>query len=270
MRILNIVKLSAVGYLVVVGAKWTEKVHGKMSMSGAEYLASIYGTEKDKVNCSFYIKTGACRHSERCSRKHNKPQYSQTVVMQNMYVSQQNSAKSADGSHLANMSDHEIQEQFEYFFEDVFFECEEKYGEIEEMCVCDNQCDHLRGNVYIKFRKEEDAVKAAEDLNNRWYMFRPIYCDLCPVADFREACCRQFEMGQCGKGGFCNFWHVKPISHHLKNLLARSSRSRYKHRSRSRSRSRERHSEKHESTKHRRRSRSRSRDRDRRDRRGRY
>lgn len=46
-----------------------------MSMSGAEYLASIYGTEKDKVNCSFYIKTGACRHSERCSRKHNKPQY---------------------------------------------------------------------------------------------------------------------------------------------------------------------------------------------------
>lgn len=238
-------------------------------MSGAEYLASIYGTEKDKVNCSFYIKTGACRHSERCSRKHNKPQYSQTVVMQNMYVSQQNSAKSADGSHLANMSDHEIQEQFEYFFEDVFFECEDKYGEIEEMCVCDNQCDHLRGNVYIKFRREEDAVKAAEDLNNRWYMFRPIYCDLCPVADFREACCRQFEMGQCGKGGFCNFWHVKPISHHLKNLLARSSRSRYRYRSRSRSRSRDRH-DKHGPEKHRRRSRSRSRDRDRRDRRGRY
>lgn len=244
-----------------------------MSMSGAEYLASIYGTEKDKVNCSFYIKTGACRHSERCSRKHNKPQYSQTVVMQNMYVSQQNSAKSADGSHLANMSDHEIQEQFEYFFEDVFFECEEKYGEIEEMCVCDNQCDHLRGNVYIKFRQEEDAVKAAEDLNNRWYMFRPIYCDLCPVADFREASCRQFEMGQCGKGGFCNFWHVKPISHHLKNLLARSSRSRYKHRSRSRSRSRDRHSDRYaDSQKYRRRSRSRSRsrDRDRRERKGRY
>lgn len=25
-------------------------------LSGAEYLASIYGTEKDKVNCSFYFK----------------------------------------------------------------------------------------------------------------------------------------------------------------------------------------------------------------------
>lgn len=28
-------------------------------LSGAEYLASIYGTEKDKVNCSFYFKVGA-------------------------------------------------------------------------------------------------------------------------------------------------------------------------------------------------------------------
>ena len=26
------------------------------ALSGAEYLASIYGTEKDKVNCSFYFK----------------------------------------------------------------------------------------------------------------------------------------------------------------------------------------------------------------------
>jgi len=225
-----------------------------MSMSGAEYLASIYGTEKDRVNCSFYIKTGACRHRERCSRKHNKPQYSQTIVIGEMYVSQQNSAQSADGSHLGDLSDDKLQEQFEEFFEDVFFECEEKYGEIEEMCVCDNQCEHLRGNVYIKFRKEEDAVKAAEDLNNRWYSYRPIYVELCPVADFREASCRQFEMGQCSKGGFCNFWHVKPISRSLKNILARNARSSRRSRSRDR----------------RRRSRSRSYDRDRRRRKGRY
>ncbi|CAL4067942.1 unnamed protein product [Meganyctiphanes norvegica] len=238
-----------------------------MSMSGAEYLASIYGTEKDKVNCSFYIKTGACRHSERCSRQHNKPQYSQTVVMQNMYVSPQNSAKSADGSHLANMTDHDIQEQFEHFFEDVFFECQEKYGEIEEMCVCDNQCDHLRGNVYIMFRREEDAVKAVEEMNNRWYMFRPIYAELCPVADFREASCRQFEIGQCVKGGFCNFWHVKPISQQLKSLLAKSSR---KHRSRSRDRGGSRRDRGGGGGGDRERRRSRSRDRDYHNRRGRY
>ena len=45
----------------------------------AEYLASIFGTEKDKVNCSFYFKMGACTHGDRCSRIHNKPTFSQVI-----------------------------------------------------------------------------------------------------------------------------------------------------------------------------------------------
>uniref|UniRef100_A0A182XWC0 Uncharacterized protein n=1 Tax=Anopheles stephensi TaxID=30069 RepID=A0A182XWC0_ANOST len=162
----------------------------------AEYLASIFGTEKDKVNCSFYFKIGACRHGDRCSRIHNKPTFSQTCLLQNLYVNPQNSAKSADGSHLvANVSDEEMQEHYDNFFEDVFVECEDKYGEIEEMNVCDNLGDHLVGNVYIKFRREEDAERAAKDLNNRWFGGRPVYSELSPVTDFREACCRQYEMG---------------------------------------------------------------------------
>ena len=44
-----------------------------------------------------------------------------------------------------------------------------QYGEIEEMNVCDNLGDHLVGNVYIKYRREEDAEKACKVLNNRWY-----------------------------------------------------------------------------------------------------
>ena len=46
---------------------------------------------------------------------------------------------------------------------------EPQYGEIEEMNVCDNLGDHLVGNVYVKFRYEEDAEKAVKDLDNRWY-----------------------------------------------------------------------------------------------------
>lgn len=30
---------------------------------------------------------------------------------------------------------------------------EEKYGEVEEMNVCDNLGDHLVGNVYVKVRE---------------------------------------------------------------------------------------------------------------------
>lgn len=51
---------------------------------------------------------------------------------------------------VANVSDEEMQEHYDNFFEDVFVECEDKYGEIEEMNVCDNLGDHLVGNVYIK------------------------------------------------------------------------------------------------------------------------
>ncbi|XP_059009280.1 splicing factor U2AF 26 kDa subunit isoform X2 [Mustela lutreola] len=145
----------------------------------AEYLASIFGTEKDKVNCSFYFKIGACRHGDRCSRLHNKPTFSQ----------------------------------------EVFTELQEKYGEIEEMNVCDNLGDHLVGNVYVKFRREEDAERAVAELNNRWFNGQAVHAELSPVTDFRESCCRQYEMGECTRGGFCNFMHLRPISRNLRRQL---------------------------------------------------
>ncbi|XP_023216307.1 splicing factor U2AF 35 kDa subunit isoform X2 [Centruroides vittatus] len=241
----------------------------------AEYLASIFGTEKDKVNCSFYFKIGACRHGDRCSRIHNKPTFSQTVLLQNLYHNPQNSAQSADGSHFAklhaNMSEEEMQEHFDNFFEDVFIELEDKYGEIEEMNVCDNLGDHLVGNVYVKFRREEDAEKAVADLNNRWFAGRPIYAELSPVTDFREACCRQYEMGECTRSGFCNFMHLKPISRELRRELygrrrRRRSRSRSRSRDRRRSRSRERRRRSRSRDRSPSRNRNRDHDRDRRDR----
>ena len=75
------------------------------------------------------------------------------------------------------------------------------------------------GNVYIKFRREEDAERAVKELNNRWFGGRPIYAELSPVTDFREACCRQYEMGECTRAGFCNFMHLKPISRDLRRDL---------------------------------------------------
>jgi len=192
----------------------------------AEYLASIFGTEKDKVNCSFYFKIGACRHGDKCSRLHNKPTFSQTLLLQNMFQNPQNKASGPDGITPAAagtganiMNDVEAQEHYDTFFEDVFLELEEKYGEIEEMNVCDNLGDHLVGNVYVKFKYEEDAEKAMVAVNNRWYNQQPIYAELSPVTDFRESCCRQYEMGECTRGGFCNFMHLKPISRELRRRL---------------------------------------------------
>jgi len=101
----------------------------------ANYLASIFGTEQDKVNCSFYYKIGACRHGDRCSRKHVKPSYSQTVLMPNMYQNPAYDPKS-------KMNPSQLQNHFDAFYEDVWCEmC--KYGELEELVVCDNNNDRM-------------------------------------------------------------------------------------------------------------------------------
>lgn len=211
----------------------------------AEYLASIFGTEKDKVNCSFFFKIGACRHGERCSRLHNKPTFSQTILMQNLYLNPQNIAQTADKSQIT-MTDEEVQTHYDEFFEEIFLELEDKYGKIEEMNVCDNLGDHLVGNVYVKFESEENAERAVRELNDRWFNGRPVNAELSPVTDFREACCRQYEMGECTRGGFCNFMHLKPISRELRRELYGKNKKKSRSRSpqpasrRSRSRSRDR------------------------------
>jgi len=48
-------------------------------------MASIFGTEKDRVNCPFYFKIRACRHGDRCSRLHTEPSFSRTLLLSNMY-----------------------------------------------------------------------------------------------------------------------------------------------------------------------------------------
>eukprot|EP00051_Salpingoeca_urceolata_P027750 m.483121 g.483121 ORF g.483121 m.483121 type:complete len:273 (+) comp22790_c0_seq1:175-993(+) len=185
----------------------------------AEYLSSIFGTEKDKVNCSFYFKIGACRHGDRCSRLHIKPTFSQTIIIQNMYQNPANAPALPDGTPGCTLTDVELQQHFDDFCEDVFWELQDSYGPIEEMEVCDNLGDHLVGNVYVMFENEADAEKAVLALNNRWFAGRPLVAELSPVTDFREACCRQYEDEQCTRGGFCNFMHIKPISEELSMKL---------------------------------------------------
>eukprot|EP00216_Chloropicon_sp_CCMP2111_P004470 CAMPEP_0198243770 /NCGR_PEP_ID=MMETSP1446-20131203/30622_1 /TAXON_ID=1461542 ORGANISM="Unidentified sp, Strain CCMP2111" /NCGR_SAMPLE_ID=MMETSP1446 /ASSEMBLY_ACC=CAM_ASM_001112 /LENGTH=279 /DNA_ID=CAMNT_0043927689 /DNA_START=60 /DNA_END=900 /DNA_ORIENTATION=+ len=170
----------------------------------AEHLANIFGTEKDRVNCPFYFKIGACRHGDRCSRTHNKPSISQTVLLVNMY---QNPALNvAPGQQPP--SEREVQDHYEDFYEDVFEELA-KHGEIKALNICDNLADHLIGNVYAHFRDENDAASALNALNGRYYAGRVIHAEFSPVTDFREATCRQYEEQTCNRGGYCNFMHLK-------------------------------------------------------------
>ncbi|KAI1714346.1 RNA recognition motif domain-containing protein [Ditylenchus destructor] len=198
------------------------------NLSGAEYLASIYGTEKDKVNCSFYFKIGACRHGDKCSRTHHKPTFSNTVLLKNFYHNPVVDVRQADAFDRVGKKNEEEQRHFDEFYEEVFTELEEKYGPVEELNVCENIGEHMVGNVYVKFLQEEDAERAVEGLENRWFNGNAIFAELSPVTDFRESRCRQHEIATCVKGGFCNFMHLKQISDRVYDRIYGRRGSRYR------------------------------------------
>ncbi|XP_027175642.1 splicing factor U2af small subunit B-like [Coffea eugenioides] len=196
----------------------------------AEHLASIFGTEKDRVNCPFYFKIGACRHGDRCSRLHTKPSISPTLLLSNMYQRPDMITPGVDPQGQP-LDPKKIQHHFEDFYEDLFEELS-KYGEIQNLNICDNLADHMVGNVYVQFREEDHAAAALQNLSGRFYAGRPIIVDFSPVTDFREATCRQYEENVCNRGGYCNFMHLKKISRELRRqLFGRSKRRRSRSRS---------------------------------------
>ena len=210
----------------------------------AEHLASIFGTEKDRVNCPFYFKIGACRHGDRCSRLHNRPTISPTLLLSNMYQRPDMITPGVDAQGQS-IDPRKIQEHFEDFYEDIFEELS-KFGEIESLNVCDNLADHMIGNVYVQFKEEDQAASALQALQGRFYSGRPIIADFSPVTDFREATCRQFEENNCNRGGYCNFMHVKLIGRELRRKLFGRYRGYRVSRSRSRSSSPLRHRRDHD------------------------
>ena len=186
----------------------------------AERLAKLFGTEEDKVNCSFFFKIGACRHGDKCTRLHYKPPVSQTLLIPHMYDNPPIALAMAEGAQIPEDQAMEAVRHFEDFYEEVFLELA-NYGELEELIVCDNIGDHLVGNVYVKFAKESDAENCMKCLTGRYYAGKLIIPEYSPVTDFREARCRQYDEGVCSRGGYCNFMHLKHLSKSFKRSLFR-------------------------------------------------
>lgn len=184
----------------------------------AERLAKIFGTEEDKVNCPFYFKIGACRHGETCTRIHNKPPVSQTMVLPHLYDNPPAAVAFADGLNVPQENLVEAVNHFEDFYEEVFMELA-RFGELDEVVVADNIGEHMIGNVYVKYQTEDQAQAAMGGLNGRYYAGKVIVAEYSPVTDFREAKCRQYNEGACDRGGYCNFMHPKHVSRDLKRQL---------------------------------------------------
>ncbi|GMM36586.1 hypothetical protein DASC09_039110 [Saccharomycopsis crataegensis] len=165
---------------------------------------------RSKVNCTFYEKIGACRHGEKCSRKHIKPRTSKTIMCPNLYQNPE-----LNDALKSKLKKEQIDDLFNKFYEDLFIECSLLGAQVEDIVVCENANDHLNGNVYIKFATESSTDKILQNFNTRWYNDRPVYCELSPVRNFNQSVCKQHFMGKCDRGDMCNFMHSKRPSEGL-------------------------------------------------------
>ncbi|KAK6871961.1 DNA replication complex GINS protein PSF2 [Candida tropicalis] len=202
---------------------------------GNQLRNNVNGRE-NLVVCSFYTRIGACRHGENCSKKHIRPNSSNTIMLANLYQnpkvkksnntdngSEQLIPASESGKTEVEMAneeepqedkeeksqqqkeveeseddptEEEIQEYFDQFYADVFVHISQMRP-IYKLSVCENQNDHLNGNVYVQFFSEEDAGFVNRQLNSEWFNERPVYSELSPVSDFEEAHCRAYDNGGC-------------------------------------------------------------------------
>jgi len=73
------------------------------------------------------LQIGACRHGDRCSRKHIKPPFSQTILLPNVY---HNPAHDP----VCKLTEKELQEGFDAVYEDLYCELS-KFGHLLELHV---------------------------------------------------------------------------------------------------------------------------------------
>ncbi|NWR49335.1 U2AFM protein, partial [Regulus satrapa] len=169
------------------------------------------GTEKDRANCPFYIKTGSCRFGDSCSsRKHNYPTSSKTLLVRGMFITfgmEQCRRDDYDTDASLEYSDEETYQQFLEFYEDVLPEFQ-NVGKVVQFKVSCNYEPHLRGNVYVQYQSEKDCQAALALFSGRWYAGRQLHCEFCPVTRWKTAICGLFERQKCPRGKHCNFLHV--------------------------------------------------------------
>ena len=110
---------------------------------------------------------------------------------------------------------------FDLFYKDIFIQLA-RLGELEAVVVCENENDHLNGNVYAKYTSKDAAYTACQTLNTLWYGGKPVYAELSPVDSFHDAICRSHETNSCSRGDHCNFIHIRRPSGAVKSALFRS------------------------------------------------
>ncbi|XP_038050060.1 U2 small nuclear ribonucleoprotein auxiliary factor 35 kDa subunit-related protein 1-like [Patiria miniata] len=160
--------------------------------------------------CSFYRKTGGCRFGDRCSRTHIPPEISTSLLFPHMYIDftlEQSHRDEYDTDMGLEYDEGDAYERFLEFYNDVLPELKE-FGTVVQFKVCCNWEPHLRGNVYVQYKREEDSSKARDSFHGRFYAGKQLSCIFTPVTSWKAAICGMFHQNKCSRGKNCNFLHV--------------------------------------------------------------
>uniref|UniRef100_A0AAY4C783 C3H1-type domain-containing protein n=1 Tax=Denticeps clupeoides TaxID=299321 RepID=A0AAY4C783_9TELE len=163
-----------------------------------------FGTEKDRANCPFFLKTGACRFGDRCSRKHDHPASSGTLMIRGMFVNfgmEQSRRDDYDTDASLEYSEDEVYQQFLEFYDDVLPEFK-SVGKVLQFKVSCNFEPHLRGNVYVQYSTPETLRTSALGLSTARRKAGRLQYVVSEVHPFF------FGLNKCPKGKHCNFLHV--------------------------------------------------------------
>ena len=88
------------------------------------------------------------------------------------------------------------------------------FDSLSQFQVCCNHEPHLRGNVYVQYQNEHEAVKAYAKFNGRFYAGRQISCEFVKIEKWKSAICGELR----GSGSGIAF--VAIIVHCRRFLLA--------------------------------------------------
>eukprot|EP00796_Vickermania_ingenoplastis_P008598 gene8600-6036_t len=194
--------------------------------------------------CTFFSKSGACRHGDNCTKVHVRPTDSPTVLFPMMYPNPLAVEYLPDYDGPRSFNKKYLQKHLEHFYKETWRAFMEM-GRIAELRVVSNLGEHLLGNVYIRFESSADAAAVVRELRNKKFNKIPLLPELSPVKDFGEACCQADLDGSCKRGSQCNYLHIMKVSRRLLDKLEheqskywkRQERGGKRERSRSRSNS---------------------------------
>ena len=210
-----------------------------LTMEGKKADRDIPELLQDERYCHFYLKTGACKYGHCCQRTHLEVSSSRTLVAYSMFTDpalepllsastpslnpcmkvtsrrtipddedlEEDLQVQADIKGSYRRAREESERNYRRFYQDVYPEFE-KFGEVAMFKCCNNLSPHLRGNVYIEFKRESDCQSCYKRMNGRYYAGQPLSLSFIPLTDWKTAICAYNAKGKCPKLLDCNFLHV--------------------------------------------------------------